>query len=74
MLEVRDLRVNYGRIEAIHGISLEVRQGEIVCLIGANGAGKSTTLRAISGLLRAGEGEVVFDGHRITGIGAFACP
>ena len=68
MLEVRDLRVSYGRIEAIHGISLEVRKGEIVCLIGANGAGKSTTLRAVSGLLRPAAGEVVFDGARLNGM------
>ena len=68
MLEVRDLRVSYGRIEAIHGISLEVGKGEIVCLIGANGAGKSTTLRAISGLLRPEAGEVLFDGQRLNGM------
>jgi branched-chain amino acid transport system ATP-binding protein len=68
MLEVKELRVSYGRIEAIHGISLEVRKGEIVCLIGANGAGKSTALRALSGLLRAGAGEVVFDGQRLNGM------
>ncbi len=68
MLEVRDLRVSYGRIEAIHGISLEVRKGEIVCLIGANGAGKSTALRAVSGLLRPAAGEVVFDGARLNGM------
>ena len=52
MLELRDLHVNYGAISALHGISIEVKDGEIVTLIGANGAGKSTTLRAISGLVK----------------------
>jgi branched-chain amino acid transport system ATP-binding protein len=62
LLEVRDLRVKYGNVEALHGISLSVQQGEIVTLLGANGAGKSTTLRAISGLLRPASGEILFDG------------
>ena len=52
MLKVTDLKVNYGGIEALKGISFDVHQGQIVTLIGANGAGKSTTLRAISGLVR----------------------
>lgn len=68
MLEVRDLGVSYGRIGAIHEVSLEVGRGEIVCLIGANGAGKSTTLRAVSGLLRIGSGEVLFEGRRLNGL------
>lgn len=66
MLEVVDLKVGYGAIEALHGISLSVKQGEIVTLIGANGAGKSTTLRAISGLVRARSGTVHFEGRPIT--------
>ena len=61
MLEVRDLHVNYGAIAALHGISLRVPRGSIVTLIGANGAGKSTTLRAISGLVRARSGVVRFE-------------
>jgi branched-chain amino acid transport system ATP-binding protein len=68
MLEVRDLGVSYGRIGAIHEVSLEVGRGEIVCLIGANGAGKSTSLRAVSGLLRIGSGEVFFEGRRLNGL------
>jgi branched-chain amino acid transport system ATP-binding protein len=63
VLEVRDLRVSYGAIEALKGVSLTLGQGEIVTLIGANGAGKSTTLRAIMGLVPARSGEVVFQGH-----------
>lgn len=61
MLEVRDLKVNYGAIKALHGISLRVEKGEIVTLIGSNGAGKSTTLRTISGLLRPAAGDVIFE-------------
>jgi branched-chain amino acid transport system ATP-binding protein len=70
MLEVVDLKVGYGAIEALHGISFSVKQGEIVTLIGANGAGKSTTLRAVSGLVRARSGQVTFDGRAITAMPA----
>ena len=70
MLEVVDLKVGYGAIEALHGISFSVKQGEIVTLIGANGAGKSTTLRAVSGLVRARSGQVTFDGRAITSMPA----
>jgi len=62
---IRNLRVFYGRVEALKGISLEVDQGAIVTLIGANGAGKSTSLRAISGLVHPASGEIVFQGKRI---------
>ncbi len=72
MLEVRDLHVNYGAISALHGISLEVKQGEIVTLIGANGAGKSTALRAISGLVKPRSGVINFEGHNIAGLAAHA--
>jgi branched-chain amino acid transport system ATP-binding protein len=65
LLEVRDLRVAYGRIEAVKGISLTVEAGQIVTLIGSNGAGKTTTLRSLSGLHTALAGSVHFDGHRI---------
>jgi branched-chain amino acid transport system ATP-binding protein len=65
MLEVKDLHVSYGAIEAIKGISLTVEQGQVVTLIGANGAGKTTTLRTLSGLLRPTSGEVIFEGERI---------
>jgi len=64
MLQIKNLRVNYGAIAALHGISLEVKQGDIVTLIGANGAGKTTTLRAISGLLKV-HGEILYNGQNI---------
>src|SRR6266536_4417206 len=65
MLEVRNLRVNYGAITALHDVSLRIEQGHIVTLIGANGAGKTTTLKAISGLLKARSGEIRFQGRNI---------
>ena len=67
MLEVRDLIVRYGAIEAVHGITFEVREGEVVALIGANGAGKTSALAAISGLVRAARGTVRLAGRDITG-------
>ncbi|AGL15622.1 ABC transporter [Actinoplanes sp. N902-109] len=63
---MQDVTLLYGRIQALHGISLTVEQGEIVALIGANGAGKSTTMRAISGLRPVAQGKIVFDGEDIT--------
>lgn len=66
MLKVENLKVNYGGIEAVKGISFEVSQSSIVTLIGANGAGKSTTLRTIAGLKRASEGSISFNGEDIT--------
>lgn len=66
MLEIKDLVVSYGTIAALHGISLKVEKGTIVTLIGANGAGKSTTLRAISGLVKTKSGTITFDGGDIT--------
>ena len=68
MLKVTDLSVHYGGIEALKGISFEVGQGQIVTLIGANGAGKSTTLRAISGLVRPSSGSINFMGRDITAL------
>jgi branched-chain amino acid transport system ATP-binding protein len=68
MLKVDNLEVAYGNIKAIKGISLEVNQGEIVTLIGSNGAGKSTTLRAISGILKPRGGSITFNGERIDGV------
>lgn len=62
MLEIKDLHVNYGAVQALSGVSLVVNDGEIVSLIGANGAGKTTTLRTISGLEKAASGSIVFDG------------
>jgi branched-chain amino acid transport system ATP-binding protein len=66
LLELKDITLLYGRIQALHGISLTVGEGEIVALIGANGAGKSTTMRAISGLRPVAQGSIRFDGEDIT--------
>ena len=66
VLELTDVHTYYGAIHALKGVSLEVREGEIVTLIGANGAGKSTTLRSINGLNRARDGRIVFQGREIT--------
>ena len=63
--EIRNLNVHYNNVAAVHGISIDVDAGEVVTLIGANGAGKSTTLRTVSGLKRATSGEIWFDGERI---------
>jgi len=65
LLEIKDLRVSYGKIEAIKGISLNVKQGEIVTLVGANGAGKTTILKTISGLLKPSAGVISFEGKDI---------
>ncbi|MFO0839689.1 MAG: ABC transporter ATP-binding protein [Phycisphaerae bacterium] len=82
MLEVNSLHVNYGAIRALHGVSLRVERGQIVTLIGCNGAGKSTTLRTISGLLRPASGSIVFEGvslsrlapHKIVELGVAQAP
>ena len=68
LLEVRDLYVGYGGIEALRGISFSVEEGQIVTLIGANGAGKSTTLRTICGIVRAKSGSITFQGENILGL------
>ena len=72
MLQLADVQTYYGNIAALKGVSLEVRAGEIVALIGANGAGKSTTLRTISGLVQPRSGTITFDGARIDGLPAHA--
>jgi branched-chain amino acid transport system ATP-binding protein len=66
LLELKEITLLYGRIQALHGISLTVDEGEIVALIGANGAGKSTTMRAISGLRPVAQGSILFEGQDIT--------
>ena len=68
MLEVRDLQVSYGHIEAVQGISFDVHAGEIRTLVGANGAGKSTTLAALSGLLKPKAGSIRFEGEELTAL------
>jgi len=82
LLSVKDLAVSYGNIKAVRGISFDVHEGEIVTLIGANGAGKSTTLRAISGLIPIESGSITFNGkdlraypaHRIVELGISHAP
>jgi len=82
MLELRDIHVSYGSIRALNGISLRVETGELVALIGSNGAGKSTTLKTISGLLRVRQGALLYEGQEITrattdrivGLGISHCP
>ncbi len=66
LLQVNGLKVAYGKIEAVKGIDLELREGEITTLVGANGAGKSTTLLALSGLVKKAAGQVIFDGNDLT--------
>jgi branched-chain amino acid transport system ATP-binding protein len=68
MLEIKNLEVFYGVIQAIKGISFEVNQGEVIALIGANGAGKTTTLQTITGMIQPSAGEIIFDGKDITKI------
>ena len=70
MLEVSDLSISYGDIEAVHGISFHVEKGELVSIIGANGAGKTTTLRALMGLQNVRSGKIMFDGIDITAMPA----
>lgn len=70
MLEVKDLKVSYGRVRAVKGISFSVDEGQVVTLVGTNGAGKTTTLKTISGLLRPESGEIWFDGERIDSVPA----
>ncbi|TMH26243.1 MAG: ABC transporter ATP-binding protein [Betaproteobacteria bacterium] len=72
LLEIRGLEVRYGGIRAVKGIDLEIAAGELVCLIGANGAGKSSTLRAVSGLAPIATGSIRFGGRDLAGIPAFA--
>lgn len=81
-LEIRDLVVSYDAIQALHGVGMTVPQGSIVCLIGANGAGKSTVLRAISGLKKPTQGEILYQGksilgqapHELVRLGIVQCP
>jgi branched-chain amino acid transport system ATP-binding protein len=70
LLSIENLHVSYGKAQALHGISLNVAHGEIIALIGANGAGKSTTLRAISGLLKPASGKIIWEGSSIGGMQA----
>ncbi|MEU7604390.1 ABC transporter ATP-binding protein [Streptomyces sp. NPDC040724] len=70
LLKVEDLKVAYGKIEAVKGISFEVNEGEIVCLVGTNGAGKTTTLRTLSGLIKPKSGSITFDGKPLASVPA----
>jgi len=68
LLEIKDLHVHYGAIHALHGVNLSIEKGRIVTLIGCNGAGKSTTLRAVSGLLRPSAGSITYDDKSLIGV------
>src|SRR5687768_15746670 len=70
MLEVRDLHSGYGRIKILHGVEMHVAPREVVAIIGPNGAGKSTTFKTIVGFLKPEAGQVLFEGHAITGMRA----
>lgn len=70
LLEIRNLHVTYGNVKALHGIDLTVEQGEIVTILGANGAGKSTTLMSISGLVKAAQGNITYKGEELTSLHA----
>ncbi|MDR2716525.1 MAG: ABC transporter ATP-binding protein [Treponema sp.] len=72
ILEVKDLSVSYGAIQAVKGINFNVGEGQIVAILGANGAGKSTTLRTISGIIKPKKGEILFEGENITGKSIFS--
>lgn len=70
LLEALDLRISYGNLEAVHGVCFSVRAGELVSIIGANGAGKSSILNGTMGLLRPRSGEILLEGRRLTGLAA----
>ena len=72
MLRLEEVHANYGAIHALRGVSLEIKEGQIVCLIGCNGAGKSSTLMAISGILRPSAGQVIFEGENLVDVPAHA--
>ena len=74
MLEIQDLHVYYGGIHALHGISLQVPEGQIVTLLGANGAGKSSTLRVVAGIVKPASGQVRLDGRSITTVDGHLAP
>ncbi len=67
-LRLRNVEASYGAVRALHGISLNVESGSIVALLGANGAGKSTILKTLSGLLKPTDGDIEFDGHRLNSL------
>jgi len=68
LLRLKDIVIHYQKVAAIQGISFELQEGQLITIIGSNGAGKSTTLRTISGLVRPSDGEIKFDGQRIDGL------
>ncbi len=72
LLQVRSLTAGYGEVQVLWDITFEVAHGSIACIVGSNGAGKTTLLRTVSGLVTARSGEIVFDGHDITGVSAEA--
>ena len=71
LLEIKDLKVSYGFINALKGINIQVEKGQIVALLGSNGAGKTTTLRTISGAIKPQGGSIVLDGQEISGLATY---
>ncbi|HKX45013.1 MAG TPA: ABC transporter ATP-binding protein [Burkholderiaceae bacterium] len=71
MLTIQNLHAGYGKVQVLHGISIEVPQGKVVTLIGSNGAGKTTTMRAVSGMIAPSSGEITLNGKRITGLESY---
>ena len=72
MLTIKDLSAGYGKVQVLHGISIEVPKGKVVTLIGSNGAGKSTTMRAVSGMIAPTAGEITLGGRRIDGLPSYS--
>ena len=71
MLQIKNLEAGYGKVQVLHGISMEVPKGKVVTLIGSNGAGKTTTMRAISGMIKPTAGEIGLSGKRIDGLESY---
>ena len=72
MLSIKNLEAGYGKVQVLHGISIEVPKGKVVTLIGSNGAGKTTTMRAVSGMIKPTAGEINLHGKRIDGLESYA--
>src|SRR3954463_13369285 len=71
MLSIKNLHAGYGKVEVLHGISLEVPKGKVVTLIGSNGAGKTTTMRAVSGMIAPSQGTITLGGKNVTGLESY---
>ena len=74
MLSIKNLEAGYGKVQVLHGISMEVPKGKVVTLIGSNGAGKTTTMRAVSGMIKPTAGEITLHGKRVDGLESYTLP